>query len=102
MYKTYLQDIFDCCLLIALQVKGHPLCQLLMDGPEAVGLGLEHILHTRTTERRVRGGHTLIHTMKSQILQKACKLGMNCFICQTFVSVDLRCLYVLTTADYSV
>lgn len=36
--ETNLQDIPDCCLLIALQVKGHPLCQLLMNGPEAVGL----------------------------------------------------------------
>lgn len=43
--KTNLEDIPDRCLLIALQVKGHPLSQLLMNGPEAVGLRLEHILH---------------------------------------------------------
>lgn len=42
---TNLQDIPDSRMLIALQVKGHPFSQLFMNGPEAVGLGLEHVLH---------------------------------------------------------
>lgn len=45
--ETNLEDILDCCLLIALQVKGHALSQFLVNCPEAVGLRPEYILHTR-------------------------------------------------------
>lgn len=47
---TNLQDIFDCRVLVALQVKGHPLSQLLVNSSEAVSFRLEHILHTDRKE----------------------------------------------------
>lgn len=53
--QTNLEDIPDCGVLIAFQVKGHPFSQLFVNGPEAVGLCLKHILEEGEREENSLG-----------------------------------------------
>lgn len=52
--QTNLQDIPDCRMLVAFQVKGHAFSQLFVNGPEAVGLCLKHILEAEERKNRLR------------------------------------------------
>lgn len=53
--QTNLQDISDCWVLIAFQVKGHAFSQLFVNSPEAVDFCLEHILEARERKKNHSG-----------------------------------------------